>query len=275
MNWLRHQGKRVLAPGAAVVLLAGYLFALLPLKRQAENLKAPLQKEWTELARTLGNSNQLTLDFGAIANGLQHTRLALRTLDNTRAQAAARCELSPATEARMQAPFQLVDYENERGRQQDELRGLAAKLKATIAPAVFEGFPTHSTAVTEPTLLWAELEMVTGLLHTALQCGIPTIESLNVAYTPSNAPAAFTNAWLKEIPIQIELTASAPAVKRLLQALPMRTNELAAAPSPLSVTAPKPAFYVERILLRKQTPAQLEEVRATMRVAGFVFSPPR
>ncbi len=275
MNWLRHQGKRVLAPAAALGLLAGYLFALLPLKRQSENLKVPLRKEWTELARTLGDSNQLNLDFGAIASGLQHTRLALRTLDNTRARAAARCELSPATEARMQAPFQLVDYENERGRQQDELRELAAKLKATLAPAVFEGFPTHSTAVTEPTLLWAELEMVTGLLHTALQCGIPTIESLNVAYTPSNAPAAFTNAWPKEIPIQIELTAPAPAVKRLLQALPMRTNELAAAPSPLSVAAPKPAFYVERILLRKQTPAQLEEVKAIMRVTGFVFSPPR
>ncbi|HNQ73340.1 MAG TPA: hypothetical protein PKN95_07025 [Verrucomicrobiota bacterium] len=275
MNWLSHQGKRVLVPGAALALIAGYLFGLLPLKQQSENLKAPLRKEWTELARTLGDSNRLSIDFGAITSQLEHTRLALRTLEQAWTQAATRCELSPATEERMQAPFQLVDYENERGRQQDELRQVAAKLKATLSPAVFEGFPTHSTAVTQPALLWAELEMVTGLLHTALQCGIPVVESLTVAYTPSNAPVTSTNAWVRKIPIQIELTAPAPTINRLLQALPMRTNELAAAPLALTLPGPKPALYVDHILLRKQTPTHLEEVRATVQVAGFVFSPPR
>ena len=46
-----------------------------------------------------------------------------------------------------------MDYENERGKQQDDLRKLAAQQEVTLAPAVFEGYPAHTADVKQPTLL--------------------------------------------------------------------------------------------------------------------------
>jgi hypothetical protein len=171
---------------------------------------------------------------------------------------------------RLRLPFQLVDYENERGRQQNQLRQLAAKQKVTLAPAVFDGFPAHTFAVSQPALLWAELALVESLLTTAVQCQVGTIHALQVPAAPTDQSSGPGGPAPVEIPLQLELTGPAPAVARFLQCLPLRADELKAAGLPAGSTN-KPALYVDRLMLRKQAPEKPEEIRATVRVVGFIF----
>lgn len=265
-----HRRPSSLISLAALVLVVAYILVLLPLGKQAEKLQGPLDKAWQSLAVALGSTNRPDIDFGGITNQLVASQQALAELERARTKAAARTELSAAVYERMNGPFQLVDYENERGRQQDDLRKLAAQHRVTLAPAALDGFPTHSTAVTQPTLLWAELAVVEGLLTTAIHCKISVIHSLTappVLAPPLPLPDGRT---LAEVPVQIEFTAAAPAMARFLQSLPLRTAEMKAVGLP-DVKINKPALFIDRLLLRKQNSEQLEELRVSLRVVGFVF----
>ena len=267
---LNDRRRRTLVPLAALALTAGYLFVLMPLGQRADNLKDPLDKAWSRLAAVLGQTNSPTIDFVGITNQLEATRQAIAALETARKKAAARADLGDAVRERMNAPFQLVDYENERGKQQDDLRKLAAQQQVTLAPAVFEGYPAHTADVKQPTLLWAELALIEDLLTTAIRCKVAAIHSLNVPLALTNAPPPEGVRTLAEIPVQIEFTAAAPIVAQLLQSLPLRADEMKAASLP-EVPTNKPAMFIERLTLRKQSPEKPEEVRASLRVVGFVF----
>lgn len=267
---LNERRRRSLVPLAALALTAGYLFVLRPLGQRADKLKEPLDKAWLKLSATLGQTNNPTIDFVGITNQLDATRQAIAALETARKKAAARADLGDAVRERMNAPFQLVDYENERGKQQDDLRKLAAQHQVTLAPAVFEGYPAHTADVKQPTLLWAELALIEDLLTTAIRCKVAAIHSLNVPLALTNAPPPEGVRTLAEIPVQIEFTAAAPVVAQLLQSLPLRADEMKAAGLP-EVATNKPAMFIERLTLRKQSPEKPEEVRASLRVVGFVF----
>ena len=262
--------RRSLVPLAALALTAGFLFVLMPLAQRADKLKSPLDKAWLKLSAALGQTNSPTIDFVGITNQLDATRQAIAALETARKKAAARADLGDAVRERMNAPFQLVDYENERGKQQDDLRKLAAQHQVTLAPAVFEGYPAHTADVKQPTLLWAELALIEDLLTTAIRCKVAAIHSLNVPLALTNAPPPEGIRTLAEIPVQIEFTAAAPIVAQLLQSLPLRADEMKAAGLP-EVPTNKPALFIERLTLRKQSPEKPEEVRASLRVVGFVF----
>jgi hypothetical protein len=267
---LHERRRRLLIVIAALALAAGYMFVLLPVSQRADKLNEPLDKTWHKLAAVLNQTNNLSIDFVGITNQLEATRQAFAALAKARQAALSRADFGDVVRERLNAPFQLVDYESERGAQQDYFRKLAAQTKVTIAPAVFEGFPVHTADLKQPDLLWAELAMIENLLTMAIRCKVTTIASLQ-------SPTAFTNpppprgTWsLAEIPVRIELTAPAAAIASLLQSLPRRADEIKAAQLPEALPQ-KPALLLDRLILRKQSPDKPDEVHASLRVVGFVF----
>ena len=262
--------RRGLIPLAGLALAAYYLFVMLPLARQAESLDEPLQKAWQKLSVSLDQTNATAIDFLHITNQLSETRQALLILENAKQQATARLQLGPAVRARMQADFQLVDYENERSRQLDELSNLAKQQQAAVEPAVFAGFPEHTADVKQPALLWAALSLTESLLRTALQCKVAAIHSLEVPPVLTNAPPTNGTERLAEIPLQVEFTGSAASAARLLQCLPLRADEIRAAGLP-EAPADKPALFVDRLIVQKQSPDKPDEVHVWLRAVGFVL----
>lgn len=262
--------RRSLVPLAALALTAGYLFVVMPLGQKADRLKDPLGKAWDKLALALGQTNSQTIDFVGITNQLEATRQAIAALETARKKAAARADLGEAVRERMNAPFQLVDYEEARGKQQDDLRKLADQHKVTLAPAVFEGYPAHTADVRQPALLWAELALIDDILIAAIRCKVTAIHALSVPLALTNAPPPEGVRTLAEIPVQLEFTAPAPVAAQLLRSLPLRADEIKAAGLPEAATN-KPALFIERLTLRKQSPEKPDEVRALLRVVGFVF----
>jgi hypothetical protein len=266
----REYQRRSLIPLAGVALLAYYALFYVPLARRAASLDEPLQKNWRKLAASIDQTNATTLDLTRLTNQLNQTREALELVENTKKEAALRLELSVALKAKMAAPFQLVDYQNERSKEIDELDKQARELKIDIDPAVFAGFPEHTIDTTDPSLLWPALALTDDLLSTALRCKVKAIHSLEVPLSNTNSPGSEAYGRWDQIPLQIEFTAPADSATRLVQSLPLRAEELRAAGLPESSPDKSPLF-IDRVIIQKQSPGTPDEVRVWLQAVGFVF----
>jgi hypothetical protein len=264
--------RRGIIPLAGLALAAYYLFVFLPLGRRAESLDVPLQKAWEKLSVSLetGQTNATAIDFLRITNQIKETRQALEVLENAKKQVTARLQWNPALRDKMNGPFQLYEYQNERSKELDELSSLARTQQVVLEPAVLAGFPEHTADVRQPALLWPALAAIDGLLRTAFQCKISTIHSLEAPLALTNAPPTNSLERLAEIPLELEFTASATNVTRFLRCLPLRAEEIRAAG--LSEAPPdKPVLFVDRLVVRRQSPDKPDEVRVALRAVGFVL----
>jgi hypothetical protein len=254
---------------AGLALAAYYIFVFMPLSRKAHNLDAPLEKEWRTLSASLEQTNSVTIDFLHITNQLAETRQALTILENARQKAAPRLDLGPVVRAKMNTPFELVDYENERSKEVDELVRLAKQKEITVETAVYFGLPGHTAEIRQPRLLWPALAMADGFIRTAIQCKVAAIHSLDIPFGLTNVSANGTER-LAQIFLQVEFTGPVTSVGKVLQSLPLRGEELRGAGL---VDAPpdKPALFIDRLVIKKQAPEKPEEVRVWMRLVGFVL----
>ncbi len=269
---LHEYQRRSLLPLAGLALATYYFMVVVPLQRKAESLDPPLQKAWQKLAASLSQSNSYAIDFLNITNQLRETRQALSLLETARQKVTARLELGDAVRARLGAPFQLVEYEDQRSKLLDDLAKLARQQQAAIEPAVFTAFPEQTADMLQPALLWPALAFVDCLLTSALRCHVVAIHSLDVPLALASPPAAEPDrarGWT-EIPLQLEFTASFADAARFIQGLPLRADELRAAGLP-EAPPEKPVLFIDRLAIKKQSPDKADEVRVFLRVVGFVF----
>ncbi len=264
--------RRSIIPLTLLGLAAYYLFVFVPLGKRARALEEPLQRSWRGLASALGRTNSSAIDFLHITNQLNETREALATLDVARKKAAARIELESSVRDKINAPFQLVDYQNARSQLMDTLGKQAKAQGVALEPAVLSGFPEHTVDITQPELLWAALTMIESMLRSAMECKVTTLHTLEAPLGLTNAPAATNGgASLTELPLQLELTGPAANVARFIQVLPLRGAELKAVGFAADSLTNKPPLFVDRLVLKKQSPEKTDEVRVSVRAVGFVL----
>jgi hypothetical protein len=266
----REYRRRSVIPLAGLALLAYYLFFYLPLARRAASLDEPLQKAWRKLATSIDQTNANTLDLMRLTNQLNDTRRALALVETTRKEAAVRLDLSSELKAKMTAPFQLVDYQNARSKQIDELDKQAKDQKIEVDPAVFAGFPEHTIDTADPALLWPALTLTDDLLATAIRCKVTVIHSLEVPLASTNSAAPDTLGRWDSIPLQLEFTAPAASASQFVQSLPLRADEIHAAGLP-EAPAEKAPLFIDRLIIKKQSPEKQDEVRVWVQVIGFVL----
>jgi hypothetical protein len=262
---------RSILPLLAGVMGAVYLFVFVPIDRKARSLDAPLQQSWNRLADALGQTNALKLDFTSITNQFTATRTAITAFETARRQARARVELDPGLREQIKAPFVVVEYQYEAGRRMDALIRHAKQESVLLEPAVLVGFPKPSADIQEPALLWAELVFLDSLLTTAINAKVTTVHYLAAELPLTNSPAADQRLRVAELPMQVELTGGIANVARFLQTLPLRADEIQAAGLPAAPTN-KPAMFIDRLVLRKNSVERPDEVRVSLRAVGFVFS---
>jgi len=272
MASLQHLKRHSMIPLAGLALAAYYLLVLAPLSRRAQGLDAPLQTAWQKLSASLDQTNVVAIDFLRITNQLAETRQAIALLENARQKAAARLELAATVRKRMNEPFKLVDYRIERSRQMDDISKLAKDLQVTLDPAVLLGYPEHTADINvkQTAVLWAALSFTDNLLTTALRCKVGVIHSLDVPLALSNEPPATASVSVAEVPLQIEVTGPTASLLALLQSLPLRADELKAAGWP-EVPTNKAPLFIERLVIKKQSPDKPDEVRLSLRAVGFVL----
>jgi len=263
--------RRLILPLLAGALGAVYVFGYLPIDRRDRNLDVPLGQSWRQLAATLGQTNALALDFVSLTNQFIEIRSAVDVFDQARKEARGRVELDGALRDQLAQSFLLVEYQYEAGRRMDALVRLAKKENVVLEPAVLGGFPEQSAEMKQPSLLWAELAFLDSLVTTAINAKVTTIHVISAQMPLTHDLLAGSGRSLVELPLQIELTGPIDCVGRFLQTLPLRGDEIKAAGLPEAPTN-KPALFIDRLVLRKQTPAKLDEARIALRAVGFVFS---
>lgn len=270
MTSFREYQRRSLIPLAGLALVGYYALFYLPLAHRAASLDEPLQKDWRKLAASIDQTNATTLDLARLTNQLNQTRDALAIVENSKKEAALRLELSVALKAKMSAPFQLVDYQNERSKQIDDLDKQAKEQKIAVDAAVFAGFPEHTIDTADPALLWPALSLTDELLSTAIRCKVNAIHSLEVPLAMTNLPGPEAYGRWDQIPLQLEFTASADSAARLVQSLPLRAQELHAAGLP-AASPDKTPLFIDRLIIKKQSPEKPDEVRVWLQAVGFIF----
>jgi hypothetical protein len=112
-------------------------------------LDVQLDKAWQNLAASLGRPKASAIDFGGISNQLGATREALAKLADARTKTLGRMEISDALRDSLNQSFQLLEYQNQRGKEVEDVSRLATQKKVVIDPAVFAGYPEH-TVETRP-----------------------------------------------------------------------------------------------------------------------------
>jgi hypothetical protein len=262
----REYHRRSFIPLAAMALGAYYILVFLPLHRHALRLDTPLLRAGQRLAATMDQTNASSIDFLHITNQLQETRQAIGFLRDARQKALARIEPGPGIQASMNAPFELVEFENQRSKETDALQRLAKQSGVTLDAGVLAGLPEHTLEVRQPALLWPALSMATDLVRSAIQCKVAALYSLSF-------PAALDSTAadrLVELPFELEFSGSASNALQLLRSLPLRSEELRAA-GWTNAPAQKPALFLDRVLLKKQSSDKLDDVRVSLRAVGFVF----
>jgi hypothetical protein len=262
--------RRFLLPLVGLGLALFYLFGFLPLAHQAVNLDAPLDSAWHKLAVSLDQTNALAIDFAHITNQLAETRQALAILEDTKKKAASRLEVAPGLRARLNDPFQLVDFQNQRSKEMDDLDRVTKERQITVDPAVYAGFPEHTVDTREPSLLWAALTLSEDLLSTAVRCKVSAIHSLEVNLDLTNTPSSEALRRWAQIPLQFEFTASGDNAMKVIQSLPLRADEIKAAGLP-EAPPDKAPLFIDRLIVRKESPEKLDEVRVWLQAVGFVL----
>jgi hypothetical protein len=266
----REYRRRSIVPLAAIAVAAYYVMVFVPLNRKAQSQNPPLAKAWQRLAGSLDQSNANTIDFARITNQLVETSHAIAAFETAKKKAAARLELGSTLRSRLSSPFQLVEYQNERSKEMDELNKVARQQQVTIDPFVFYGLPEHTTDVKQPELLWAALAMSDDLLRAALACKVGAIHLFEVPLFLTNTFANGGFDRLTGIPLQLEFTASATNAAMFLSTLPLRADEVRVAGLP-EATVEKRALFIDHLVIKKQAPEKPDEVRVSLRAVGFVL----
>lgn len=268
----RHVQKILLL--AALCLIAYHWLVLSPLARRAESLDAPLSDAWKRLvAAKVGNGSGIGPNLEKLDQRVHHAQSAIAAVEKAQQTVSASIALDASFQSKMKEPFQLVDFENEEQLRIEQLEQNAHTNQVKIAPIVFNSFPEYSAErKQQPGLLWAQLAFLDHLLELAVNCRVSEITNVELPSITGHAlPTG--EIFVYEIPMRVEFEGSAAAISKLLASLPLRQSETKALGLP-EVPASKPALFIHRFIVKKNSPENPDQISLSLRACGFVYAEP-
>ncbi|MCL4178969.1 MAG: hypothetical protein KJ072_14655 [Verrucomicrobia bacterium] len=258
------------------MLLAGlglclyFLAVYQPLSRQVAALDQPLLKTWQDLAQA---SAQVTspdhTQLPKIDAALQSVQDARALLERSRQALVARIRPAPQLTERINSSFQLIEFQNERQLATEQIWRLARQKKVQLDPNLAGGFPEYFADRRQPALLWAQLRLLQDVLNTAVSSEVSRIESISSPAVEVHSAESGRPDYLANVPVEIELVGTANAVQRFLESIPLRAEEILDRGLPEAAPG-KPAYFIDRLFLRKEARDKVDEVRLRAVIRGFV-----
>lgn len=248
-----------------------YVLAYRPLSVRVAAIEAPLRQLSQELLAISPQTNAFGREYlDRVAELRRQVNSSGAALTQMVSVVRARIAFDATTRDRIEQPFRLIDFENERQTRLDELRRMAREQKVSLEPGVASGFPEYAVDRKYPTLLWPELSIAHHLVTAAIQCQLGRVVQVQVL--PFQVYPGSTNASrvLFELPVRLEVVGSGGAAGRFLELLPLTAPEAQARGYP-EPAKDKPVLFLQRILLRKEAKERLEEVRLELTASAFVW----
>lgn len=250
----------------ALVYFAGYR----SLSHRAEALDRPLRQAWESFATTNQSSEATAgLSLDQLPGALEALQRAGTDLAEIRGRVAERVRLPAAWWEQIRAPFQILEYDNERTRLAESLVALARSRKLALDPGVTNGLPVRTPETPEPALLWARLGFARELVLSALHCQVSAVRELAQLPPVSHRSRVDGRRLYEELPMRVEVVGPLDAVNRWLTSLPLTGADLETV-GLAHVLTNKPALFLSHLRARKSAPDRPAEVRAEVVVSGFV-----
>jgi len=253
------------------VVLAFYTFAVfIPLYKWVDSFNQPIEKNWKELLKkfplTAQNGKIDLVPFIESMKRLEHVNNSLEYLQKV---AITRTACSQDTLEKMNKPFQLVDFQNERQLRQEELQAAASTNGVAIYPGVLSSYPEYSSDLTAPELLWAHLSFVHEALMTAIDCHVTSINSLTPLKPAKISPGnAKTNIYPVELSFRMAVSGNSYSVMKFISLLPVKSSPEI---KDIYIRPAKPELYIDKIMIKKDGIEDVDLVLAELKISGFVF----
>ncbi len=259
---------------AVIALALAYVTLLQPLVRRVAEEEKPLLDLQNQVA-------QATVDAGlprgsgflAVSNRLASLAAASHDFAAAVGESLPRLDLPPEVRARLEEPFQLVEFLNESQRRLEELAAQAQARKVALTPGLPRGFPAYKPELARPELLWVQLATVNRVVLTAIRAGVRDVTEISVDPLPFAEPTEFGPAQPPGTPgpspspppsdttpasgprwtlLRLHLTASGgiDALARLLLALALTPEELKRTGLAEELGG-RPALFLDHVLLRR------------------------
>jgi len=256
-NRIQTLRRALIAGGLVAALYYGFVYRGLVSESRA--LRADLNAVGGMLAR------EMPLDSEERLAAAKESLAALRAMETA---VLERIVLRPEFEARLAAPFQLIDFEIERETLNDELIQLAKSRKVGIPAIPFERLPEYTEEMREPRRLWGQLGIAYHVVVSAIESGVGAIESID-GFRVRRSDAGEDEALFDEIVFELTATGSMADISTFLKSLPMDRGEMER-PGLRSGQPAKPALFIDGLMLRKRAGEDPDDVRLDLRVGGYI-----
>ncbi len=258
---------------AVLALAAYYLLVFQPLAGRARQADKALISDWDRFVA----SNRTSLAGAGLAldeftNRLQQLRLAATNLATAGRLVSGRVDLPAGIRAVMSGPFSLIDLQNERQRQTEEIAQLARERGVKLESGASNGLAVdtgYSVDMENPAMLWARLHFTGQLVRTALESKVGGLTALHQLPDTAYRSAVDGSVLLVEAPMRLELFGATEAVNRFLASLPLPATAMTSVGLPATLTN-KPVLFINQLLVRKCAPDRPGDVSVEVNVSGFV-----
>ncbi len=273
-----------LAIVGVVTLAIAYLGLLRPLARRVMDEDGPMAALMEQLGKATADAGLPPgIGFGALSNRLRALRISSEDFTVAIRSSLPRLEQPPEIKARLEEPFQLVEFLNESQRRVEELQAAAQTGKVGLTPGLARGFPSYKAELASPELLWVQLAMVNRAVRTAIRVGVREVREVSVEPLPIQETADFgpvmppqmqgtgrsTNRWAT---LRLHLTTVGPvdAMGRLMLALSLTPEELKPSGLPEDLGG-RPALFIDHVLMRRNELQPAEQVQLELVVSTVVL----
>src|SRR5688572_6519273 len=165
--------------GLAIALF--YVAVYRPLSYRADALDLPLAAAFSKLSTN--SLSGFAVDASTPTNvqhSLARARLALTNLARAEKAILERIRPGPALRARLEEPFQLIDYLNDRQQRLEKLDQLAKERRVSVPAEVWASVPEYAADEKNASTLWIQLFVTEQLLGTAIRAGVSNISFLQI-----------------------------------------------------------------------------------------------
>ena len=246
------------------ILSIVFLLVFLPINRRANSLDRDLSNAHAALRLNSMHGTDIDLIFRKHHQISESTKVFQGDLEKF----SSRFLLSSNIQTRIETPFQLVDYEQQRFRFVSDYLDYAQESGVFLDESLETQLPSYSLAVETPSLLWAQLECVRHSLFLAMASKVSVIRALKILPGRVLAEAKFSSADWKEFRIHLELNGKVGAVYRFINSLPLLYSELEAAGLPAPLTD-KPAMMIDQFILNRTSDSP-EDIHCEITIACFL-----
>jgi hypothetical protein len=267
------QSNRRISSAVTLVVLALYYAAVFrPLAERERAQSRPFEAMQAGIRAAATNNPAIS---GLSLESLEELEGSLRvSLTNTalaREFIARRFAPEPSIATNLLGTFRLFVYQNERLSRGDRLINLAAEKNVKIVPAVTAGLPEFTIENPMPELLWGQLALVDGVLRSAVEAGVKSIEDVRMPVPVNHAASANRTGQLLELPLQIELVGTSESLRRWLGMVLLSAENRADLKLP--EIEGMPGACLHRLLTRKEDTTQPGLLRVKAELSGFLRLP--